>query len=36
MHQVKVSHQVITFTIPLLKDQVPLNVLNVWVIITLL
>ena len=35
-HEVKVSHQVITFTIPLLQDQVPLNVLNVWVIITLL
>ena len=35
-HQVKVSLQVITFTIPLLQDQVPLNVLNVWVIITLL
>ena len=28
-HQVKVSHQVITFTIPLLQDQVLLNVLNV-------
>jgi len=28
-HQVKVSFQVITFTIPLLQDQVPLNVLNV-------
>jgi len=26
----------VTFTIPLLQDQVPLNVLNVWVIITLL
>ena len=32
-HQVKVSLQVITFTIPLLQDQVPLNV---WIIITLL